>query len=1248
MKFFGNLKMLLLVLVLLGTAQLFAQQTYRDNFSSASYSNNNGNTNFSAGWDDSEDGNPSNGRIQITGGRLSLNNLDGRTISRNLNLSGATAVTLTLDYDATSRGDEGLDVELWNSNTASWQVVATINTDATGSISHTLNTNQISAASAIRFSGTDNSWGGGETIFIDNVLFTATFGPSISINDVTVAEEAGNAVFTVTLTQNLPGGFNVNYATADGTAVSLSDYTTLTGTLGFAGTAGETRTISVPIINNTYGESAENFFVNLSGGTNGIVIARPTGTGTITDTDPAIPNNVPLTLFEEFSGYFDYTTTGGSLRTQDNNTNACSITAASSNTLLSPIPAGAVVRKAYLKWAHSSQNVDDMVSFEGQNVTASVIYGSSLSGSRQFYGYMSDVTSIVQAIPNPSTNVFDFTGLTIDNSNTYCSSATVLGGWTLIVFYELATLPAVTINLYDGFSGESNSSSSYTLGGFFAIGASGAKTTVLSWEGDQTLSNNELLTVTSGTGTYTLAGDGDNNGITVNNPFNSTIFDNTVIPTINQTTPYGLDLDTYNISPYITPGETSVTTTVQSGQDFVMVNSVLLKVPSNLITGTVYEDTNYGGGAGRNLAAASGVGVVGATVELYTALNAFVKSATTKPNGTYTLGGMANGNYKIRVVNGTVRSNRTGGAGCATCLAVQTYRRNYATVGGFTNVANRVGGANPAGVDPAAGTVVNAQTVSTVTITSEGVVGLDFGFNFNTIVNSNNNGQGSLEQFIVNSNSLGNTGLDIVANGIFDPAAGVDTSIFMIPPTGDAQGRTADVNFASGYFNILITGSLSVITDANTSIDGRTQTAYSGNTNVGTVGVGGTTVGRSANVLPNFERPEIQVQRNNGDVLQLQGTNAEVRNIAVFGGNNTAIEVLNGSAFIRNSLLGVNAVGLNAGNIDYGVRMTNGTVVIDGNYIATNTDGGILINGGTSSLIQNNQITANGDAPCDDNITVQNGSGIIIQRNLISNASALGIDGDGISGNITISENTITGSGQNGGNCGGGIANAGIKLDGTNSSISNNIITANGGAGLVIAGGNTTGNLISQNSFYANGTAGPALGIDLDGSDTLGDGVTLNDNGDSDNGPNGLINFPIISGAYAAGTNLVIEGWSRPGATIELFLTDINEGTAAAGDNQLGFSTDYGEGQVYLATIIEGSGSDLDTGTAPYTDLDGNTDNTNKFRVSIPKPPGVAFGNYVTSTATVANSTSEFSPFSIIKAYTIITNRRITYRVNRN
>ena len=160
--------------------------------------------------------------------------------------------------------------------------------------------------------------------------------------------------------------------------------------------------------------------------------------------------------------------------------------------------------------------------------------------------------------------------------------------------------------------------------------------------------------------------------------------------------------------------------------------------------------------------------------------------------------------------------------------------------------------------------------------------------------------------------------------------------------------------------------------------------------------------------------------------------------------------------------------------------------------------------------------------------------------------------------------------------------------------------------------------------------------------------MTLNDSGDGDNGPNNLLNFPIIEAAYASGTNLIVEGWARPGAIIELFLTDINEGSATAGDNQLGMTTDYGEGQTYLATVVEGSGSDTRSGTSSYTDLDGNTDSTNRFKFTIPLPSGVVKGDFLTATATISNSTSEFSPQSIIKGYTVITNRRITYRVKKN
>lgn len=1085
----------------------------------------------------------------------------------------------------------------------------------------------------------------------------------IQIGNETETEDSGSMIFTATHTGgDRPASFTVDYVITAGTAGEGVDYTTgsglYMGTLNFDGTASDTDVITISITDDSFYELSENFTIGFTSSSDGNVNISDTATGTIDD-DEVILTEVPLTLFNEFNGYYDYAVTGGSMRDQNNPT-YCSIkTTSTVSGLTSAVPPTGTITKAYLLWSHSNQAPDTQVTFEGQTVNAELVYGASMSGGRLFYGMMSDVTGIIAGLADPTNNVYDFTDLTIDNTNNvvnYCSTGTVLGGWSLLVFYEEDTLPAVSINMYHGFKGESNTSRSYTLDGFYAIGSTDAKTTVLSWEGDTTLDgsstgttnpNGEALTVTNQGGTTTvLSGDG---GQTGNNAYNSTIYNDTPSGTINYTDSWGVDLDTFDISSYIAAADSQITVDVHTGQDFVIANMVLVKVPSNLIVGNVFEDTNYGGGAGRDMTTSGGTGVNGALVELYDNLGIFQEDVTTDALGNYSMGGMANGNYNVRVVNSTISSNRGGGTACSNCSPTQTFLRSYANGSGFTDITNRVGGLNPSISDVGTGTLTNAKTVSTVNIISEGVVGLDFGFNFNTVVNTNEDGQGSLEQFIVNSNALDASGLDIVANSIFNPAAGEDTSIFMIPPTSDSMGRTADTNYASGYFDILISdGSpLTVIDATNTVIDGRTQTAYSGDSNPGTVGSGGSAVGTSATILPSYERPEIQVHKNNGDVFRVQGNSTVVRNLSVYGGNNASVRIDGGSVTISNNLLGVNALGVNSGNIDTGVEMTDGTVVIDGNYVATNTDEGIDVNGGTSTVIQNNHITSNGDNSCEDNITINSGSGIVIQQNLIENASSLGIDGNGISGSVTISENTITASGQDGAACSGNIENAGILLDGSNSTISNNIIASNGGPGIVLAGGNTSGNLISQNSIYANGTASDALGIDLDSSDDVGDGVTLNDTGDADSGPNGSLNFPIISTAYKSGPNIVVSGWSRPGATIEFFLTDVNEGTATLGDNQLGLSVDYGEGQVFLASVVEGSGSDTDSGTSFYLDDDSNTDNTNKFTFTF-AAPGVLIGEGLTATATIVNSTSEFSPFSTLKAYTIITNRRITYRVRGN
>ncbi|MGH2899981.1 MAG: SdrD B-like domain-containing protein, partial [Solirubrobacteraceae bacterium] len=93
------------------------------------------------------------------------------------------------------------------------------------------------------------------------------------------------------------------------------------------------------------------------------------------------------------------------------------------------------------------------------------------------------------------------------------------------------------------------------------------------------------------------------------------------------------------------------------------VCAVLLLVASTAtsatINGTVFEDRNYGGGAGRSLATSGGVGVPNVRVELYTAAGAYSTSTTTSATGTYTFSPAA-GTWTVRVASRTVASQRTG------------------------------------------------------------------------------------------------------------------------------------------------------------------------------------------------------------------------------------------------------------------------------------------------------------------------------------------------------------------------------------------------------------------------------------------------------------------------------------------------------------------------------------------------------------------------------------------------------------
>jgi hypothetical protein len=130
-------------------------------------------------------------------------------------------------------------------------------------------------SSAINASVADSSGRG--TVTDDDPL------PTLAINDLTVSEDALTATFTVSLSTVSGRTVTVRYATLNGTAVSGSDYTSVSGTISFAA-GSTTATVTVPILNDVVTEATEAFSVRLSSASNAS-IADNTGVCTIAAND---------------------------------------------------------------------------------------------------------------------------------------------------------------------------------------------------------------------------------------------------------------------------------------------------------------------------------------------------------------------------------------------------------------------------------------------------------------------------------------------------------------------------------------------------------------------------------------------------------------------------------------------------------------------------------------------------------------------------------------------------------------------------------------------------------------------------------------------------------------------------------------------------------------------------------------------------------------------------------------------------
>lgn len=148
-----------------------------------------------------------------------------------------------------------------------------------------------------------------------------------------------------------------------------------------------------------------------------------------------------------------------------------------------------------------------------------------------------------------------------------------------------------------------------------------------------------------------------------------------------------------------------------------------------------------------------------------------------------------------------------------------------------------------------------------------------------------------------------------------------------------------------------------------------------------------------------------------------------------------------------------------------------------------------------------------------------------------------------------------------------------------------NVIAFNGGNGITFTDTDTARNTVRGNSIHSNG----GLGIDL-----RGDGVTLNDSGDGDIGPNALINFPVITSATNGAATKISGAFDSAGVgpfTMEFFASVAPDGSG------------HGEGQRFIGSTTLAAAGAFDLSLAATTQ-----------------------GEWVTATVTDAQwNTSEFS-----------------------
>jgi gliding motility-associated-like protein len=290
-------------------------------------------------------------------------------------------------------------------------------------------------------------------------------------------------------------------------------------------------------------------------------------------------NGQNVSLYNQFNGRFDFTFIGNTLNVQPNGANDACLLLPSSDATLN-LSSNDIIENAYLYWAGSGTG-DFNVKLNGIDITSQRNFSAiQSSNGNPFFSAFADVTTQLQTTGNGTYTFSDLDVTPFFNPLTYCNNGTNFAGWAIVIVYKNNALPLNQLNIYDGLEALSTAVVDVqdqliiNLGSLNVLDNSGAKLGFVAWEGDANIANQESLLI--------------NGNVIDNPPLNpgNNAFNGTNSITGNSSL-YNMDLDIYDIQNYINIGNSSVEVKMTTAQDFVLINTIVSKLNSQLPDATV-------------------------------------------------------------------------------------------------------------------------------------------------------------------------------------------------------------------------------------------------------------------------------------------------------------------------------------------------------------------------------------------------------------------------------------------------------------------------------------------------------------------------------------------------------------------------------------------------------------------------------------------------------------------------------------